>query len=149
MSQIQLTLDEIIERLNSMVEADSEAVMALIISRVPCNNRLADHPTCQVDTIDRLGVNDGINRVGLLGVLNGILGIDANGWGPLCAEIDDNGKLIRFNISDGAKGVHKLLADFMGAEMAKAVLGQTLTVEAGQRGARSLGEVHDRVLNEQ
>jgi len=56
-------------------------------------------------------------------------------------EIDLKG----FNISDGAKGVHKLLADFMGAEMAKAVLGQTLTVEAGERGARSLGEVHDRV----
>lgn len=45
----------------------------------------------------------------------------------------------------GAKSTHKELADWLGAEMSKAILGQTLTVEAGERGARSLGEVHDRV----
>jgi len=56
-------------------------------------------------------------------------------------EID----LKSFNVSDGSKGVHKLLADFMGAEMAKAVLGETLTMEAGERGARSLGVVHNEV----
>ena len=38
--------------------------------------------------------------------------------------------------------VFKLLADFCNAEMSKAVLGQTLTTEQGQNGARSLGEVH-------
>lgn len=40
---------------------------------------------------------------------------------------------------------HKELAEFLGAEMSKAVLGQTLTTEAGSRGARSLGEVHNNV----
>ena len=40
---------------------------------------------------------------------------------------------------------HSELAAFLGAEMAKAVLGQTLTTEAGKNGARSLGDVHDRV----
>lgn len=42
-------------------------------------------------------------------------------------------------------GTHKELAEFLGGEMSKAVLGQTLTTEAGSRGARSLGEVHDKV----
>ncbi|GAG01425.1 unnamed protein product, partial [marine sediment metagenome] len=46
----------------------------------------------------------------------------------------------------GAAGsTHKELCDWLGAEMSKAILGQTLTTEQGERGARSLGEVHDRV----
>jgi phage gp29-like protein len=45
----------------------------------------------------------------------------------------------------GAKPEHLSLAEFLGMEMSKAVLGQTLTTEQGERGARSLGEVHDRV----
>lgn len=49
------------------------------------------------------------------------------------------------NASTGGKSTHSELANFMGAEMSKAVLGQTLTTEAGDRGARSLGDVHDRV----
>ncbi len=51
------------------------------------------------------------------------------------------------NTGQGAGGVgnHQALAEFMAAEMSKAVLGQTLTTESGKRGARSLGEVHDRV----
>lgn len=47
--------------------------------------------------------------------------------------------------SSAGMGPHERLCDFMSREMSKAVLGQTLTVEPGSRGARSLGEVHDRV----
>lgn len=43
------------------------------------------------------------------------------------------------------KGNHQSLAEFMAAEISKAVIGQTLTTEQGPRGARSLGEVHERV----
>ncbi len=45
----------------------------------------------------------------------------------------------------GESSSHEALCKFMGAEMSKAIIGQTLTTEAGERGARSLGEVHDRV----
>jgi len=46
----------------------------------------------------------------------------------------------------GSSGsTHKEFCDWLGAEMSKAILGQTLTTEQGERGARSLGEVHDRV----
>ena len=41
--------------------------------------------------------------------------------------------------------VFKALCDFANAEISKAYLGGTLTVEAGDRGARSLGDVHDSV----
>ena len=40
---------------------------------------------------------------------------------------------------------HKELADWLGAEMSKAILGQTLTTEQGSSGAYSLGKVHDEV----
>lgn len=42
-------------------------------------------------------------------------------------------------------GMHKDLFTLIGSEMSKATLGQTLTTEQGERGARSLGEVHDEV----
>ncbi len=38
-----------------------------------------------------------------------------------------------------------MLFDTLGAEMSKAVLGQTLTTEQGARGSQALGRVHDNV----
>jgi phage gp29-like protein len=40
---------------------------------------------------------------------------------------------------------HHQLAEFLAGEMSKATLGQTLTTEAGPRGARALGQVHNLV----
>lgn len=48
------------------------------------------------------------------------------------------------NGTTGGGGVHKELQDHLAGEMSKAVLHGTLTIEAGVRGARSLGEVHDK-----
>lgn len=45
----------------------------------------------------------------------------------------------------GSRPQHQMMAEFLSQEMSKCVLGQTLTVESGERGARSLGEIHDRV----
>ena len=56
-------------------------------------------------------------------------------------------------MASGGKGqsAHHELCAFMGSEVSKAVRGTTLTSEAGDRGARSLGEVHsagERVLRD-
>lgn len=40
---------------------------------------------------------------------------------------------------------HKELFDAMGAEMSKAVVGQTLTTEQGARGSQALGRIHNEV----
>ena len=45
----------------------------------------------------------------------------------------------------GSETAHQALLGYLDALISKAVLGQTLTTEAGERGARSLGEVHDSV----
>lgn len=51
-------------------------------------------------------------------------------------------------LPSGSVSTHKELADYLGAEMSKAVLTGTLTVEAGSKGARSLGETHQEGLDE-
>jgi hypothetical protein len=84
-----MALDEAIQALNSMLAADPEAMLALVEARVPCNDALANHPTCQV------GGDKGAYAVGMLGVLNGIFGKDEAGWGYIAAELG-GGKLVRF-----------------------------------------------------
>lgn len=55
--------------LNELNEIDPDAVRRLCFQRVPCNDRLRDHPTVQVRS-DKDGSNA---AVGLLGILNGLL----------------------------------------------------------------------------
>lgn len=43
---------------------------------------------------------------------------------------------------------HGSLLEYIDSLISKAVLGQTLTTEAGEKGARSLGEVHDEVRHD-
>ena len=61
------------------------------------------------------------------------------------AAHSDNVKLdVKFP-SGAVSANHDRLVEFLGMEMSKAVLGQTLTTESGSRGARSLGDVHQEV----
>jgi len=48
----------------------------------------------------------------------------------------------------GTGEMYKALVDFANAEISKAILGQTLTTEAGDKGARALGQVHDNVRHD-
>jgi len=91
MSNITVALEETIEFLNRLVEIDHEAMKILVLTRVPCNQGLADHPTVQVRED-----NDAFN-VGMLGVLNGLFGINPDGYGNIIAdfESDGQGNLIR------------------------------------------------------
>jgi hypothetical protein len=76
------SVDQALTILNEMVRADPEAVRSLVEARVPCNRALAYHPTVQVSQKD-----NGFS-VGFLGVINGIFGTDAKGWGPFTAYFD-------------------------------------------------------------
>lgn len=85
-----VSIQEVIEFLNELVEINQEAVENLIEQRVECNKKLADHPTVQVTAYD--GEHP---KVGLLGVLNGLFGANEEGWGPIMAVFDEH-KLIGF-----------------------------------------------------
>ena len=86
-----ITLDEAIEILNEAVEADSDAMGFLITNRVACNDSLRKHPTIQVALF-----NEQSYTVGLLGILNGLFGIDEKGWGAIAAVFDEDKKLLKF-----------------------------------------------------
>lgn len=87
-----LHLDVMIQILNRFVAADPAAMRDLIESRVPCNDALARDPTCQVMA------EHGGYSVGLLGVLNGLLGTHESGphkgFGPLSAVFSDDDKIL-------------------------------------------------------
>jgi hypothetical protein len=78
----------IVETMNRALAADHDAVRTLVLHRVTCNGALAGDPTIQAD---------GAPSVSVLGVLNGVAGIDeSSGWGGVAAlfEVvcDDHGK---------------------------------------------------------
>lgn len=71
-----VTVGDVVEVLNRATKEDAGAIRALIENRVPCNKNLSDDPTIQVSD----------NSVGLLGIINGIFGINDEGWGTIAAE---------------------------------------------------------------
>ena len=87
----QITIDETISFLNTLLAIDGDAVTRLIESRVTCNQDLVDHPTVQC----------GKDFVGMLGILNGLFGTygpedgDKELSGPITAVYEDK-KIIQF-----------------------------------------------------
>lgn len=86
-----VSIQDVCALLNELVVLDPDCIKAFVFQRVPCNEAVADHPTIQVH--QPKGEKP---TVGLLGILNGIFGIQEDGMGALCAEVDDNNKLIGF-----------------------------------------------------
>lgn len=82
----------IVELLQEAIELDRNAVSALVAARVPCNEALANHPTIQV------GDSAGCFSVGLLGILNGLCGVDAEDWGAVAIDVDSDGLVLRARI---------------------------------------------------
>jgi len=84
-----ITRDEVINFFNELINIDKSAIAALIANRVPCNERLANHPTVQVGK-----QNEGYD-VGMLGILNGLFGCDNDGFGGILFCFDDKNNLIK------------------------------------------------------
>jgi hypothetical protein len=85
---------DVVQMLNEATKADREAMTRLVESRVGCAPPLADHPTVQV-TDDGNG-----DSVGMLGILNGIFGVDSTGSGAIAAEFDESGELKGFLVRE-------------------------------------------------
>lgn len=76
--------EHIVECMNDLFCNDPTAIQALMEHRVPCNEDLAKHPVCQVLLLTGCDY-----RVGLLGVLNALCGVDDRGTGPVAANYED------------------------------------------------------------
>lgn len=89
-TESSVTIARAIELLNELIALDEDAVTALFENRVPCNEALADHPTVQI-------VVNAENKytVGLLGIINGMFGVDGRGIGQIgAAYSDETGKVL-------------------------------------------------------
>lgn len=63
-------------------------------------------------------------------------------WTSAGALIHPDTTTVKFEKPVSGDTIHAPLLGYFNSEMSKAVLGETLTTDAGSRGARSLGEVH-------
>ena len=103
-----LTIDGVIEFLNGCLEEDRPALTRMMLARTVCTEGLALHPTTQVGEAAVLAGDCGRWRyhIGPLGLLNGMFGIDDDGWGAITAIFKDDGsELIRFErTTDAHKG---------------------------------------------
>jgi len=90
MIKTSVSLQETVDFLNSLLEKDPVAITALFSMRTACNKEMADHETVQVGALSK-----DYFQVGMIGVLNGLFGIDSNGWGHICAHYD-NGSITHF-----------------------------------------------------
>lgn len=84
-----VTIDETVAFLNELLALDHQAITALIKNHVTCNEQLAAHQTVQV----LLG--DGEYFVEALGILNGLFGIDEDGWGAIIGVLEDD-RIVEF-----------------------------------------------------
>jgi len=101
-----ITIEQAIEVLNEAFKLDARTIQWLINNRVPCNAELAGHPTIQVKAIQRRHIYGGEPvryEIGLLGIINGLFGVNENESGYIAAEFDDDGKLIGFKSLEGAE----------------------------------------------
>ncbi len=76
--------------LNRALREDPAAVRALFRHRVTCNADLANDPTIQVRAYEHHG-DPRPPSVSVLGLINGLFGVDkADGGGWIAAEVDDD-----------------------------------------------------------
>lgn len=80
--------NEIVDMLNGTYPFDNSVLNALVYNRVPCSEHLANHRTIQVVTKE-----DGTFEVGILGILNGLCGVNSEGYGPIVAIKDESGRI--------------------------------------------------------
>jgi hypothetical protein len=87
-----VTVKDTVAFLNELVKVDRGAMVRLFgDGRTHCNEALAKHPTVQVGyTKGKRYASGGtsevkIYSVGLLGILNGLFGVDAEDWGTIAA----------------------------------------------------------------
>lgn len=89
-------VDHALSVLNRINKADPETISALINNRVICNEKLAKDSTVQCGSKE-----PDVYTVGLLGIINGILGADPETkYGPVEAVMDDAGNLLKFGHSE-------------------------------------------------
>ena len=102
-----MVVPELAERvvvfLNELAALDPNVLTELIEHRVPCNAAFAEHPTVQCTASPATVV--------LLGILNGLCGVNENGIGFVAAQFSAAGALERFLITPSSVTHNQTLKD--------------------------------------
>lgn len=98
MPKESVTAQDVCDLLNELLNIDYDCIHALINHRVRCNEKVADHPSVQVQQF----IDDEFPKVGLLGILNGLFGLASDGAGVLCYEHEIDGRITKFKIRKDA-----------------------------------------------
>lgn len=88
----QESAQQAVDVLNQALAADPKAIQLLFDHRVSVSDAVAEHESIMVRT------QHGKHSLGILGLLNGIMGLNEKGTGPIKAEVDDNGMIERFRL---------------------------------------------------
>lgn len=91
-------INRAIDVLNEALATDPVAIHAMFVQRVHCSSPLGDHPTIQVVehiTERAPGVYTDTYSLGVLGLINGLFGVDADNRGFICAHWD-GGQITKF-----------------------------------------------------
>lgn len=91
-----ITVDDVVDLINELISIDPDAMLKLFNTRIHCNDKLADHPTIQVRGYELKGDDIKLPNMGILGILNGLFGVDEEGRGPfeLTVDLDGDEKLL-------------------------------------------------------
>lgn len=96
-----ITPQDVCDILNDLLKRDYDAVASLINFHTPCNKALADHPTVQVRAYDPVTKEPtpGKYTVGVVGILNGLFPTRDEGYGILCYNMEDDGRITEFKLT--------------------------------------------------
>jgi len=95
-AKLQLA-QETVDYLNELHKLHETAISALVNYRVPANCELSEHPTVQTEEVPWTASPAYI--IGMLGVINGLIGVGEDGVGYVVASYDDeSGKLLGFSV---------------------------------------------------
>lgn len=96
MSQDRVLGQRIVDLLNELLVLEPSATNNLMLWHARCSEALLAHPTIQVSG----GFGDEPRySVGIMGILNGLVGKDQDGYGCVLVEtLGNTGRIIRFSL---------------------------------------------------
>ena len=94
-----VAVKDVIAMLNELHQLNPELMTDFTLKRFPCNHAIRDHKTVQAFCYGDASLEE--PKVGLVGLLNGLLGIDRNHFGPIAAILEEeDGSLTGFTMTD-------------------------------------------------
>lgn len=93
-----VAVKDIVAMLNEITQLDPELMTNVALKRFPCKPEIRDHKTVQAHCFGAASVEE--PEAGFIGILNGVIGIDSNHYGPIAAILGENGTLTGFKLTD-------------------------------------------------